>query len=458
MLFDPADLQPAASLNRNCIAALPGAIAEWVGRPAQELLSARAPEALSAALTPTATARVFGQRLAHLIATLTSGAALVEFETEAFSANARMAGCAPQSVADEAVTVDSPTTRVVVSMEFVARLESGGHAVGPAGPDPTGRSAAARDRRLAGVPHEDGGATAADTASRAGGAQARDAAGVSSGWRQAYLRRWTEIERVWLGGGIVAALGPELLDATRSELDRLVDSSLSVSVGRSHELGAAPSDEFAQASQVAARASHESSRGVHQADGPASHEVSQAPHDGSRASHQTSQASHEAAKASHDVPRASHESSEAPFEGPAASHEPGQASHDVLAASHGIGEVFGRAAGPSQGLFEASHDSSRASREAAGASQDAWVCHTRARKRHSRVDQRHRKPAKRHTISWRRHKGSVKSQIRSLAHRGASSVRHTRARKRLLRVRRRHTKLAKRHTKSWLRHIAAVKP
>jgi hypothetical protein len=45
-------------------------------------------------------------------------------------------------------------------------------------------------------------------------------------WRAAYRQHWRSVERVWLGGGVVAALGDELLEAARSEARRLgVDES-----------------------------------------------------------------------------------------------------------------------------------------------------------------------------------------------------------------------------------------
>jgi hypothetical protein len=40
-------------------------------------------------------------------------------------------------------------------------------------------------------------------------------------WRAAYRRHWRSVERVWLGGGVVAALGGELLHAARAEARRL---------------------------------------------------------------------------------------------------------------------------------------------------------------------------------------------------------------------------------------------
>ena len=41
------------------------------------------------------------------------------------------------------------------------------------------------------------------------------------GWRRAFLGHWLALQRVWLAGGIVAGLGPLLLDAVRSEAARL---------------------------------------------------------------------------------------------------------------------------------------------------------------------------------------------------------------------------------------------
>jgi hypothetical protein len=40
-------------------------------------------------------------------------------------------------------------------------------------------------------------------------------------WRAAYRRHWRSVERVWLGGGIVAALGDDLVQAARAEAARL---------------------------------------------------------------------------------------------------------------------------------------------------------------------------------------------------------------------------------------------
>src|ERR1051326_5258167 len=121
--FDPQTLGPEASLNRTRIAALPGAVTDWIGRPAGELLSRRAFEDLH-----TAAAQTFGQRLAHLIATLSSG---------------------------------------------------------PASNDETG-------------------------------------------WREAYLRHWMHIDRVWLGGGVAAALGLDLAHSATAELQRLRYAAVAV--------------------------------------------------------------------------------------------------------------------------------------------------------------------------------------------------------------------------------------
>jgi hypothetical protein len=117
--FDPQSLGPEASLNRTRIAALPGAVNEWIGRPAGELLSRQAFEDLHADA-----AQTFGQRLAHLIATLSRGPASTE-----------------------------------------------------------------------------------------------------SGWREAYLRHWMHVDRVWLGGGLAAALGPELAQSATAELQRLTHAA-----------------------------------------------------------------------------------------------------------------------------------------------------------------------------------------------------------------------------------------
>jgi hypothetical protein len=43
----------------------------------------------------------------------------------------------------------------------------------------------------------------------------------ASPWRTAYREHWKSVERIWLGGGIAAAFGNELLQSTRSEAVRL---------------------------------------------------------------------------------------------------------------------------------------------------------------------------------------------------------------------------------------------
>jgi hypothetical protein len=48
----------------------------------------------------------------------------------------------------------------------------------------------------------------------------------ANGWRRAYLAYWAGVEQVWLGGGLVAALGMPLVDAARAELQRLAIKSL----------------------------------------------------------------------------------------------------------------------------------------------------------------------------------------------------------------------------------------
>jgi hypothetical protein len=48
----------------------------------------------------------------------------------------------------------------------------------------------------------------------------------ASPWRTAYRQHWRAVERIWLGGGIVAALGSDLLRSARAEAERLgVDGS-----------------------------------------------------------------------------------------------------------------------------------------------------------------------------------------------------------------------------------------
>ena len=53
-------------------------------------------------------------------------------------------------------------------------------------------------------------------------------------WRAAYRRHWRSVERVWLGGGVIAALGNDLLQAARAEARRLgVDAAR----GEARQLG-----------------------------------------------------------------------------------------------------------------------------------------------------------------------------------------------------------------------------
>jgi len=48
----------------------------------------------------------------------------------------------------------------------------------------------------------------------------------ASSWRTAYCQHWRSVDRVWLGGGVVAALGGRLLQSARAEARRLgVDDS-----------------------------------------------------------------------------------------------------------------------------------------------------------------------------------------------------------------------------------------
>lgn len=43
----------------------------------------------------------------------------------------------------------------------------------------------------------------------------------ASPWRTAYRRHWREVERIWIGGGTMAALGDDLLPVVRAEAQRL---------------------------------------------------------------------------------------------------------------------------------------------------------------------------------------------------------------------------------------------
>ena len=40
-------------------------------------------------------------------------------------------------------------------------------------------------------------------------------------WRSAYLSHWARVERIWLGGGLTAALGDVFIDPARAEVERL---------------------------------------------------------------------------------------------------------------------------------------------------------------------------------------------------------------------------------------------
>jgi hypothetical protein len=42
-----------------------------------------------------------------------------------------------------------------------------------------------------------------------------------SAWRAAYLNHWAQVDRIWLGGGLTAALGAFFLDHARAEVERL---------------------------------------------------------------------------------------------------------------------------------------------------------------------------------------------------------------------------------------------
>ena len=56
------------------------------------------------------------------------------------------------------------------------------------------------------------------------------AAPGESAWREAYLRHWRQVEHVWLGGGLAAALGQALLAATRTEAARLGADAVTIDV------------------------------------------------------------------------------------------------------------------------------------------------------------------------------------------------------------------------------------
>ena len=69
------------------------------------------------------------------------------------------------------------------------------------------------------------------------------ATGLSAhGWRRDFLSHWLALERVWLGGGVVAGLGSDLLAAVRPEAARLgsrVDIELASHAGELALIGAA---------------------------------------------------------------------------------------------------------------------------------------------------------------------------------------------------------------------------
>jgi hypothetical protein len=52
----------------------------------------------------------------------------------------------------------------------------------------------------------------------------------ATSWRNAYLRHWSGVERVCLGGGIAAALGAHLTGETSAELERLGRANLGVQI------------------------------------------------------------------------------------------------------------------------------------------------------------------------------------------------------------------------------------
>jgi hypothetical protein len=158
--FDPLRLFPDASLNRTVLAALPGADAGWVGQPAFDLLSL-------AAL----------RSLAH----------------------------------EMGVVREMATHRLTWAL-----------AQALAAPD---RQVSGRAAELAEVFGRRLGHLVATLTTYPAAATSQDSA-----WRTCYLRHWSRVEHVWLGGGIAAALGQHLLAGAREEARRLITRHWAIEV------------------------------------------------------------------------------------------------------------------------------------------------------------------------------------------------------------------------------------
>jgi len=51
-----------------------------------------------------------------------------------------------------------------------------------------------------------------------------------SAWRAAYLRHWSHVQRIWLGGGLAEALGTQLVEDVKHELGRLGRAGVEVDI------------------------------------------------------------------------------------------------------------------------------------------------------------------------------------------------------------------------------------
>jgi hypothetical protein len=158
--FDPLELTPEASMNGTFLADLPGAEPAWVGRIPLHLTSLRSLlERAAAAGLGTSTT---GSDVAHILGALAS---------------------------DDA-------TRAARAAEVVGSFGRAlGHLIATLKVGPPS------------APHS----------------LAFPSPGVvaPSDWRTAYLNHWARVERIWLGGGLTAALGDVFVDPARAEVERL---------------------------------------------------------------------------------------------------------------------------------------------------------------------------------------------------------------------------------------------
>lgn len=160
MTFDPLELTQEASINGTFLADLPGAEPAWVGRIPLNLTSLRSLlERAAAAGLGTSTT---GSDVAHILDALASADAM----------------------------------RAARAVEVVGSF---GRALG--------HLIATLKVALPGAPHS----------------LAFPSPGVvaPSAWRIAYLSHWARVERIWLGGGLTAALGHVFVDSARAEVERL---------------------------------------------------------------------------------------------------------------------------------------------------------------------------------------------------------------------------------------------